>query len=190
MKRVFIGDQAVMKSPGRATRIGAWLPTSAVYLAGDLEELRTSVLRHLDSLEVLALHGRSAPAEEAHCIEQALKRQIEELEQERRNLLARVEQDTSGSHELVKQLESDRQLLAAAWERLERERLEGGGGRPAGGTAPHPRPGEAGPAADRPILKAHSPGPAANPVADTILRQFQTLCSDVRRTTDARSSPR
>jgi hypothetical protein len=137
-------------------------------LAGDLEDLRRSMLRRLDVLEALAMKC-GTPASEAE----------------------RLEQQSSRCQELAERLESDRKLLAAAWERLERERLEAAGARPAVAAQLHPSsPGDSAVAPDRPPARPAAFSPAANPVAATMLRQFQALCSDVRRTTDARFSTR
>jgi hypothetical protein len=84
-------------------------------------------------------------------------------------------------------------LLAEAWERLERERIDATGAEHASAAhrsratdraAPHSSP------APPPQSKISTSVETANPVTETILRQFQTLCGDVRRTTNARCSPR
>jgi hypothetical protein len=151
----------------------SWPPPSPLGLAAELEDLRRNVIRHLDSLESLAHEGAAMPPAG----------------------VAWMEPEGVPSRELSAQLERDRKLLGEAWERLERERLELGGhrsGPPAAPRAPHghrAEPGSATAAAfHRPAAEPSSPDPAANPAAETILRQFQTLCNDVRRTTDSRFS--
>jgi len=173
----------------RPTKLGPQaLPPGLIH---NLEELRSCVLRRLESIEALARHCSGVPSVEITRTEQMLRQRIDELELERsRSLADLVSEDPSGK-QLLTQLEKDRQLLAEAWERLERERIEaiaaGSVARPAA-PAHHPHPAEGlamhGSPAPRPTAAAET----ANPVAESILRQFQMLCSDVRRTTDARCS--
>jgi hypothetical protein len=164
-------------------------------LLHDLEELRDCVLQKLDSIEGLARRRAGAASAEITRLEQTLKQRIEELEIERGRLRSGVDQEQSNWKQLLGQLESDRQLLAEAWERLERERIEvvGAGiasgshrARPAEGSVPHVSPTPPPSVAPRAPAGAES----GNPVAETILRQFQALCSDVRRTADTRCSSR
>ncbi len=165
------------------------LPSRLIH---NLEELRNCVLNRLESIEALARHSSGVPSVEITRTEQMLRQRIEDLERERsRSLADQVIEDPSGKQLLI-QLEKDRLLLAEAWERLERERIDaiaaGSVARPAA-PAHHPQSPDGramhGSPAPRPMAAAEN----ANPVADSILRQFQTLCSDVRRTTDARCSP-
>jgi hypothetical protein len=165
--------------------------TGSMGLFHDLEELRDCVLQKLDSIEGLARRRAGAPSAEITRLEQTLKQRIDELEHERGRLRADAEQEESSWRQSLAQLQSDRQLLAEAWERLERERID---------TIVSSHAGAAHRSRPRESNLQHSPPPppprasaraeAANPVAETILRQFQTLCSDVRRTADARSYPR
>jgi hypothetical protein len=164
------------------------LPSGLIH---NLEELRSCVLRRLESIEALARHCSGVSSAEITRTEQMLRQRIEQLEQERsRSLADLVSEDPSG-RQLLTQLEKDRQLLADAWERLECERIEaiaaGSLARPAAAHHPHPAEGHVvhAPPVPRPTAAAET----ANPVAESILRQFQTLCSEVRRTTDARCSP-
>jgi len=166
------------------------LPSGLIH---NLEELRTCVLRRLESIEALARRGSGLPSVEITRTEQMLRQRIEELELERsRSLADLISEDPSGK-QLLTQLEKDRQLLAEAWERLERERIDaiaaGSLARPAAPAHHHPHPAEGlalhGAPAARPTAAAAE---TVNPVTESILRQFQTLCSDVRRTTDARCS--
>jgi len=164
------------------------LPSGLIH---NLEELRTCVLRRLESIEALARHCSGVPSVEITRTEQMLRQRIEQLEQERsRSLADLVNEDPSGK-QLLTQLEKDRQLLADAWERLERERIDaiaaGSLARPAA-PAHHPHPAEGHVIHAPPVPRPTAAAETANPVAESILRQFQTLCSDVRRTTDARCS--
>jgi len=175
----------------RPTKLGLQaLPSGLIH---NLEELRSSVLRRLESIEALARHCSSVPSVEITRTEQMLRQRIDELELERsRSLADLVSEDPSGKQWLT-QLEKDRQLLAEAWERLERERIDaivaGSVARPAL-PAHHPHPAEGLAMHGSPAQRLTATAETANPVAESILRQFQTLCSDVRRTTDARCSPR
>src|SRR5208283_2795812 len=90
-------------------------------------------------------HCSGLPSVEITRTEQMLRQRIDELELERsRSLADPVSEDASGK-QLLTQLEKDRQLLAEAWERLERERIEaiaaGSVARPAV-PAHHPHPAE------------------------------------------------
>lgn len=173
----------------RPTKLGLQaLPPGLIH---NLEELRSCVLRRLESIEALARHCSGVPSVEITRTEQMLRQRIDELELERsRSLADPVSEDPSGK-QLLTQLEKDRQLLAEAWERLERERIEaiaaGSVARPAV-PAHHPHPAEGLAMHGSPAPRLTAAAETANPVAESILRQFQTLCSDVRRTTDARCS--
>jgi hypothetical protein len=186
-------DDAVMEPRGKQKSADARVNGSLPALIHNLEELRSCVLSRLDSIEELARRRSGAPSAEITRLKQALEQKTEELKLERSRLRAEVECEESSWKRSLAQLENDQQLLTEAWERLERERIDtigaGSGARPAP-PVHHPRLAEdAG--AHRPPSPQTSPGrETGNPVAETILRQFQTLCSDVRRTTDARLSPR
>ncbi len=165
------------------------LPSRLIH---NLEELRNCVLNRLESIEALARHCSGVPSAEITRTEQMLRLRIEQLELERSRSLADLVSEDPNGEQLLTQLEKDRQLLAAAWERLERERIDaiaaGSVARPAAPHHPHSAEGHAlhGAPVQRPAAAAVAE--TANPVAESILRQFQTLCSDVRRTTDARCS--
>jgi hypothetical protein len=161
-------------------------------LVRNLEELRTCVLRRLESIEELARRCSGDSAVEISRTEQMLKQRIAELELESNRARSELFGEEPGGKQSLTQLENDRHLLAEAWERLERERIDA---LMAGSVArqappahhPHPADGHATHAmpTPRPMVSIEP----ANPVAESILRQFQTLCKDVRRTTDARCSP-
>jgi hypothetical protein len=161
----------------------------------ELQSLRDSVLQRLESIEVMARRRLSAPTAESGRLEQSLKQKIEELERERSRLRGGLEEKESITRRLITELESDRQLLTEAWERLERERIDA---TVPGGDHTSPahriRPSERAAPAATPTPTPQSTAPtnvdSANPVSDSILRQFQTLCSDVRRTASSRCSPR
>jgi hypothetical protein len=157
----------------------------------DLQELRDCVLQRLDSIESLARRRSGGPSVEITRLEETLERKIAELEHERGRLRADVENEESTWRRLLAELESDRQLLAEAWERLERERIDAGGsGHAPAAHAPRTPASSVTHTPPPPTPRVPAGADAVNPVAETILRQFQTLCGDVRRTAHARSSPR
>ncbi len=174
----------------KATRTGLQALPSG--LVNNLEELRGCVLSRLESIEELARRCSSIPSIEVARTEQMLKQRIDELELERSRVSADLITQEPIDGQLLTQLENDRQLLVDAWERLERERIDalaaGSVARPAQ-PAHHSHPVEGLPMHSSPAPRSAATAEAANPVAESILRQFQTLCSDVRRTTDARCSP-
>jgi hypothetical protein len=181
--------EARARGPSETGRAGS----RALY--DDLQTLRDSVLQRLESIEVLARRRLSAPTAESSRLEQSLKQKIEELEHERSRLRGGLEEKESTYRRLMTELESDRQMLTEAWERLERERIDATAtGGDHGSPAHRSRQSEraAVPVTPAPTSSATSATnvEAANPVTETILRQFQTLCSDVRRTADSRCSPR
>ncbi len=191
------------RSPdGRAGPFPVSAPARAAPAARipDLQGLRQWVLERLDSLEAMA-RQRPAPspvAGEPADLERTLQQRLAELEEARRQLCAEAERQEQEWSASLSQLETDRRLLAEAWERLERQRIES-----LGGSQPHP-PSQAhgqSPPRGAPATMPHTavPAPARsvavaadpnNPVAQAILRQFQTLCRDVRCNAEAhRDSP-
>jgi hypothetical protein len=166
-----------------------------VSLVRDLEDLRDRVLQKLSSIEELARSRAGAASAEITRLEQTLRERVAELETERNLPRSTGDQQEANWKQLLAQLENDRQLLSEAWERLERERIDLAG---TGTGAAHHRPRLA-EGANSPCSQASLPvaahrqptvTDAANPVAEKILRQFQALNSDVRRTADARYSSR
>jgi hypothetical protein len=166
----------------------------------DLRRLRQWALERLDSLEARA-RQRPAPAAAAGgmaALEPALQQRLAELEEARRRLGAEAERQEKEWSAALAQLEADRRLLAQAWERLERDRIEGlgsaerhphqphtqGPGSPRGAVAARPHP-----AAPAPARSVRSDPDPNNPVAEAILRQFQTLCRDVRCNAETRRDP-
>jgi hypothetical protein len=164
-------------------------------LSHDLEALRDCVLLRLETIEDLARRRSGNWSAEIERLEQALKERTEELEQERSLCIDNPNGDDTSWRRMLSRLESDRKLLTEAWERLERERIDTiSAGATVRGSAQvhHPRGGESQPAQSPPAQRTATAATieAGNPVADTILRQFQALCKDVRRTTEARFAPR
>ena len=81
-------------------------------------------------------------------------------------------------------MEEDRRLLADAWDRLERERIEGHVEATVARASP-PTPADP-PAAPR-VLSATS-GTPDDSVTQAILQQFQVLRADVRRTANRKTA--
>jgi hypothetical protein len=185
---------------GPESRYGPALAYSAhSALIQSLQSLRERVVERLDSLETLALaQSASAQAGASADLERTLELKLAELAESERRLddqAARQEKEWSAS--LIK-LESDRRLLAEAWERIERERIAGSSpsethhlGR-AQGQGPqkgaHTNLPHAGALVTARSAAADSE--ANSPVTQAILRQFQTLCSDVRRNAAERRDSR
>ena len=197
-----------LRKPGAIPHSGDGRPGPAsahaapAALIQDLRRLRQWALERLDSLEARA-RQRPAPAAAAGgmaALEPALQQRLAELEEARRRLCAEAERQEKEWGTALAQLEADRRLLAEAWERLERHRIEGlgaserpphhphaqGPGSPRGAVAACPHPATTAPAPARAVRSDPDPN---NPVAEAILRQFQTLCRDVRCNAETRRDP-
>jgi hypothetical protein len=150
-----------------------------------LERLRDCVEQRLVRLEALArerVDGAAAlpaPVGEPAALEQRLQQQIAEYQEAQSRLRALAERREQEWKTALEQLEGDRKLLAEAWERLERERIDGIAAAPAqsAGRSPQVERGHASPSRVRPDLAEGG----NDLVAHAILRQFQTLRNDVRR---------
>jgi hypothetical protein len=158
--------------------------------------LRQWVLERLDALEAMARQRPAATpvAGEMVALERTLHQRLAELEEARRQLCAEAQRQEKEWSASLTQLEGDRRLLAEAWERLERQRIEGLGASegPLHSHAQGPGPPRGAPAALAPTAAraparsvASDPDPN-HPVAQAILRQFQTLCRDVRCNAETR----
>ena len=137
-------NDTAMESRGkqRPTKLGQQaLPAGLIH---NLEELRSCVLRRLESIEALARRCSGVPSAEIARTEQMLRQRIDELELERSRARSELVSEDPSDKQLLTQLENDRKLLAEAWERLERERIDA---IMAGSVA-------------RPALPAHHPHPA------------------------------
>jgi hypothetical protein len=162
----------------------------------ELRRLRQRVLERLNALEAMARQRpTSAGADEGIAArERALRQREAEVEEARLQLHAEAERQSKEWSDALARLDADRHLLAEAWERVERQRIEGLGS--PGGQAPHYAHGQ-GQLRATPDAPVHTatlmPTPSAgtdlepsNPVAQAILRQFEMLCRDVRSNADAR----
>lgn len=153
----------------------------------DLHRLRQWILERLDAIEALALRrpGPTAGSAELAARERMLRQKEAELDEARLQLRAEAERQAREWAEALEQLDADRRALADAWERLERERIEGLGA--SEGRLPRQARtfGPAAAATGAAAPAAIDPEPD-NPVARAILRQFEELGRDVRSAADAR----
>jgi hypothetical protein len=147
-----------------------------------LERLRDLVHQRLDRIEAMARERGDDPAHEPSQRELELRNRIAELEERQARIVAEARRMEQEWHAGMEKIEHDRRLLAEAWERLERERIDGVG-HPA--EAPGPKPTHPSP----------SPSPSFRPtvapqsndvVTHAVLKQFQALRSDVRKNANGR----
>jgi hypothetical protein len=167
-------------------------------LIQDLQLLRKRLLERLEAIESMVRHRpvSSAVPREIAGLERALQAKQAELEETQSRLRAQSDRQETEWQAVLAQLEEDRRMLAEAWERVERQRIEilstpqahpptqpqGTGARM---TAASQRPHQT-TSIPMPIRSPATDGNAITPVAQTLLRQFQTLCSDVRRNAEGR----
>jgi hypothetical protein len=166
----------------------------------DLESLRARVLERLQAIETLA-RERPEPANPESAIvavQESLKGKAKELDEMRRRVQEQAKRSQQDWDTSLSQLEQDRRLLADAWERVERERIafssapEGSQSPRAAGQITHggATGTQSGPTPTVPIRSAGPDAGPHNPVAQAILRQFQTLRSDVRQSAQIRRAAR
>jgi hypothetical protein len=169
-------------------------------LIESLQRLRDRVLERLDSIETLARQrSASAPgAAERAGLERTLERKLADIEETERRLRTQAERQEKEWIASLTQLEADRRLLAEAWERVEQDRIayanpaepqhrgHAQGQGPQNGV-PAARPHAGFLVAARSAAGDSEPN---QPVAQAVLRQFQTLCSDVRRNAEERCDSR
>ncbi|QEH38264.1 hypothetical protein OJF2_68620 [Aquisphaera giovannonii] len=158
--------------------------------ARELEELRRRVILRLQSIEDEARRRASVPAGGDARTEAELRRRVEDLERERARLLEDAERQAASRRQDLARLEDDRRLLAESWQRLERERIDAAAASARGRPGPAPQSRLAVTAPAEPPGGPRAAADPVNPVAESILRQFQTLSQDVRRASDMRGSPR
>jgi len=175
-------------------------PSAYAWLIQDLEWVRELVLERLNSIETLARErpASAPPGREIAELEDAFKKKSDELDETRRRLQEQAEQEKQDWNASLSLLEDDRRLLAAAWERVEQERIDSM-------SVPQENPARHSQGQDRqtttstglphaalsiPIRSAGSDSDPCNPVAQAILRQFQTLCRDVRQSARGRRDAR
>jgi hypothetical protein len=195
-----------LHKPGMLTRGPDLRPRPALahsahsMLAQSLQSLRKRVLERLESLETLARgQSVSTPAAGASArLERAVELKLAELAETERRLHDEAERREREWSASLTQLESDRRLLAEAWEHVERERIAHSG---ASEPRNHNRSQSHGQQTGAPATLPHNgalvgarvtgaDSDSNHPVAQAILRQFQTLCSDVRHNTEERRDSR
>ena len=169
-------------------------------LVQDLEQLRELVLERLSSIESLARkRDESAqPERDWLALQETFKKESAELEESRHQLRVQAEREREEWIAAMSQLEEDRRLLAEAWARIDQERTGAMGALKESALAYVPRPlsqtavstsvPALGPSV--PIGSTDAESASSNPVAQAILQQFQTLCSDVRQNARARRASR
>ena len=143
-----------------------------------LERLRECFEQRLGRLEAVAREQTADPVAGRSELDQQLQERIHDYEEEQLRLRSQAERREREWRTALEQLEDDRTLLAEAWERLERERLEVVVAAPQGTNRP--------PIADRVGAQPARPRPdladsTNDHVAVAILQQFQALRNDVRR---------
>jgi hypothetical protein len=153
-----------------------------------LERLRESVEQKLYRLETLARERAAEAVPDAPELDLRLKQRIADFEEAQLRLRAQTERREQEWRTALEQIESDRKLLAEAWEQLENERLE---------ETASTRTQQAGrpPLASRgnaPPLRPHPEvvDPSNDQVAHAILKQFHALRNDVRRNARQRGARR
>jgi hypothetical protein len=173
-----LGNLATAASESRDAlpRAASPRPDTAALVEG-LDRLRDSLFEQLDQIEARAQEQSAllqvSPTER----EQALRERVAILEATQARLHAESKRREHEWNVLLEQLESDRQLIAKAWERLEQEQVDAAPGQAQASRTADPERATVAPTA--------FPPPQADPPEDAvtkaILRQFQSLQSDVRR---------
>lgn len=163
-----------------------------------LERFRTFVHEQLDRIEALALDRGDASATGPSPREFELRKTIAALEERQARLVIEAKRMEQEWQTGMAKIENDRRLLAEAWDRLERERIEAGGTSAESprsnshpGSTLHANPGQASGAGLAPASPVFRPvvTPASNDVVtQAVLSQFQALRSDVRRNAKGRQS--
>jgi len=166
----------------------------------DLEQLRELVLERLSSIERLAWeHSASAqPERELSALEESFQKKSDDLEECRQQFQVQAEREKQEWIAAMSQLEDDRRLLAEAWERIDQERIDASSSHQESASVHSPRPllqtaistSLPSVGAAVPIRSAGADSETYNPVAQAILQQFQTLCSDVRQNARTRRASR
>jgi hypothetical protein len=156
-------------------------------LVQGLERLRECFEQRLVRLEAMARERVPPPVLDRTELELKLQQRIVEIEEAQVRLRTQAERRDQEWQAALEQLEGDRALLAEAWERLERERVES-----SAAAAPQTKGRVSAATAERaaaPVRPQIDPAEVANDqVAHTILKQFQALRNDVRRNARRRGS--
>lgn len=179
-----------LRRPGVEPKSRDWREHISATLR-ELEQFRGSVHLQLDALEQMARQRAVGDGADPASAEELVKlrRKVGDLEAAKDRLESEAGEWRAERQALLDRLEHDRRQISEAWEALERERIA---------NPPHPaarapeRPAPAAAPEPPPASAASGPQPAPAPkkasgsdddlVAQEILRQFQTLRRDVRRT--------
>ena len=173
--------QAPEESREARPRRAAARPDSEVIARG-LERLRDTLLQRLEQLDELAAEQADMLDRDSSQRESELRDRLSALEAAHARVLAETRRREQEWQEVLRQLETDRRLLAEAWDRLEQTQAQ---------YEPRADPPE------RPAV-ASPPGGTLGPsvrsaedepddiVTRAILRQFQALSNDVRRNAGGR----
>jgi hypothetical protein len=139
-------------------------------LLDSVESIRAELHQRLDVLAKLADSKTQAGPSQA-ASDGVLSAKVRQLEKEKAQLVAELERLKESHRTALEPLEHDRQLLADAWARLEREQIRAS--RPATAT---PKTASVPLASTEP----QSMPPEQDKFAMDVLRQFQALRRDVR----------
>jgi hypothetical protein len=158
-------------------------------LAQVLERLRDGLLERLERVEALAAEQTAMLDADSSDRERALRERLSVLEAAHARVVAEARRREQEWQEVVQQLQTDRALLAEAWERVEQIQIQY---EPRADPVPQPAtvaaPGP--PQPQVPVVAAVARAPADDgddPVTRAILRQFQALSQDVRRNSRGKS---
>ncbi len=162
--------------PGQETKRGSSPPGPVALLQG-LERVRECIRQRLDQIEDLARQRIESPSRASSDRERELEGRIADLEEAQARSRDEGRRREEQGREAIERLEQDRRQLAEAWELLEQEQIALA--RAAHGTHP-PANADAGPAPATPH-RANVTSEGDNPLAQEILKQFQSLRRDVRR---------
>ena len=184
-----------LQIPGEATdarsRRAAGARPDADGMSAKLERLRDGLLKRLEGIEALAAEQAELLAQDSSERELVLRDRVAVLEAAHSRLLAESRRREQEWQEVLRQLETDRRLLAEAWERLEQVQIQY---EPRAANQPDAADARPASASTGPpiVAQSASPRPPADdpddPVTRAILRQFQALSHDVRRNAKGRGS--
>ncbi|GAC1450746.1 MAG: hypothetical protein NVSMB9_35400 [Isosphaeraceae bacterium] len=164
---------------------------SAGVLIQGLERLRESLLPRLQKIEELAVEQAYLLEQDASEREQQLRQRVATLEAAQARLQAEAIRREQELNAILQELASDRQLLASAWERLEQETIAA----PRGPGPSHaPQIMEVKPESTSSPIRPGAARGEDRPhnhetVTQEILKQFQSLKLDVRRTARGKKGP-
>ncbi len=170
----------------RSRRAGSSAPMrpEITALIQGLDRFRDGLYQRLDEIETLAIEQTQWLEQDLSEREQTLQDRVATLEAAQSRLLAEAKRKEQEWQNVLQQLESDRRLLAEAWERLEQEQLD----LPQAPVTPHAHVSVT-PTVERPPVQRPVTDSSDDVVTRQILKQFQALKSDVRRNAKGRSGP-